>query len=721
MAGSFLYLASMRLRSAPPPILALALLLGACGETEGTRPAPNLLLVTLDTVRADRIGAYGHAAARTPNLDRLAARGVRFERAYAQVPLTLPSHASLLTGLHPPEHGLHDNGRRALGPGPTTLAELFGERGFRTGAFVAAVALDRSFGLDRGFEHYDDELDLAPGSRSTALERSAAHVVDGALAWLRSADAPFFAWVHFYDPHAPYAPPSAFREAGDLYDGEIAYVDAELGRLLEWLGAEQLVESTLVVVIADHGESLGEKGEKTHGSLIYEGTQRIPLIVSWPGALEEGTTTTDLVQQVDLLPTVLELCGWRAPDSVSGRSFAPVLRGEELPAGTVYLESDYCALNFGWSPLRGIVHERWKLIQAPTRELYDLVQDPGEEHNLAAEHPETVSALEKRLVEARARLRRDEGDAREVAADLTRALGKLGYTQGFGRGVVGEAGVGINPVERIEVLELYHAAIGYGHLGQTERMIAPLEQVVVSCPESAGFRALLGEAYTRQGRPGEGIEQLLLAVELDPDYDPAHYYLARAYQSRGDEGLATAHYQLTVELRPSSLMARLPLARLLVTQGDHLGGLEQYRRIVELEPEKQLHWINFGNLLVHQELWLEAVSAWKRVIELDPEQPGNLNYYAWLLATAPEASARDGERAVELAEKVVDRIGRGDPTSLDTLAAAYAECGRWDEAVATVDRALELARERGAEELVEGLSARRELYLAHSPCRAGGR
>jgi len=711
----------MRLRSAPPPIRASARRLGAGGEAAAPRPAPSLLLVTLDTVRADRIGAYGHAAARTPNLDRLAARGVRFERAYAQVPLTLPSHASLLTGLHPPEHGLHDNGRRALGPGPTTLAELFSARGFRTGAFVSAIALDRSFGLDRGFDHYDDELDVAPGSRREALERSAAHVVDAALAWLTSGEAPFFAWVHFYDPHAPYAPPSAFRESGDLYDGEIAYVDVQLGRLLEWLEAERLVESTLVVVVADHGESLGEKGEKTHGSLIYEGTQRIPLIVSWPGVLEEGVTATELAQQVDLLPTVLELCDWKAPESVSGRSLAPVLRGEKSPAGTVYLESDYCALNFGWSPLRGIVHERWKLIQAPTRELYDLARDPGEEHNLAAEHPETVSALERRLEDVRACWRRGEGDAREIDADLTRALGKLGYTQGFGRGVVGEAGVGINPVERIEVLELYHAAIGYGHLGQTERMIAPLEEVVESCPESAGFRALLGEAYTRRGRRGEGIEQLLIAVELDPDYDPAHYYLARAYQSQGDEGLATAHYQLTVELRPSSLMARLPLARLLVTQGDHLGAIEQYRRIVELEPDELLHWINLGNLLVHQEQWLEAVAAWKRVIELDPEQPGNLNYCAWLLATAPEPSARDGERAVELAERVVDRIGRGDPTSLDTLAAAYAECGRWDEAVEAVSRALELASGRGAEELVEGLNTRRELYLAREPFRAGGR
>lgn len=707
--------------------LALVALAAGCGEREPevepprSAAAPNLLLVTLDTVRADRIGAYGCEVARTPNLDALAERGVRFERAYAQVPITLPAHASLLTGLHPSEHGIHDNGRRALGPGPTTLAERFAERGFRTGAFVSAVALDRSFGLDRGFAEYDDELDVAPGTRQKALERSAGNVVAHALAWLGESSEPFFCWVHLYDAHAPYAPPMAYRDLGDGYDGEIAYVDTELGRLLEYLVETGIAEETLVVVVGDHGESLGEKGESTHGALIYEGTQRIPLVVSWPGELGEGLVARDLVQQVDLVPTVLELLGWRGASPLSGRSFAPVLRGEPLTPGAVLLESDYCALNFGWSPLRGIVEGRWKLIQAPRRELYDLEADPLETRDLAAEHPELVASLEERLERERASLRHTDGAAIELPEDLTRALGALGYTQGFGRGEVGSPAQGVNPIDRIEVLELYHAAIGYGHRGQTERMIAPLEEAVARCPESAGFRALLGEAYTRQGRPAEAMEQLQLAVELDEDYDPAHYYLARAYQSRGDDAMALVHYQRVVELRPESLMARVPLARLLVDQGDTAAALEQYRRIVELEPEKLLNWINLANLLAHEEHWGEAARAWKRVAAEDPEQLGNLNCCAWHLATAPEEDARDGIRAVELAEKVVAGTGGGDPTSLDTLAAAYAECGRWEEAVATASRALELARGRGDRALVEGLAARLERYGRREPYRQDGR
>ena len=314
-------------RTAPLPAALLGLALGACGA-EGAGevdPGPtgdptNLLLVTLDTTRADRLGSYGHGAAHTPHLDGLAAGGTRFDRAYAHVPLTLPTHASLLTGTFPPEHGLHDNGRRALGTDLVTLGEVFQERGYRTGAFVSAIALDSSFGLDRGFDLYDDHLGEPPPGQTRVLDRPGGDAVDGALAWLAGGTGPFFLWVHFYDPHAEYRPPADFR-MDDPYDGEIAYMDSQIGRLLGWLEAQRLVEDTLVAVIADHGESLGEKGEHTHGALIYEGSPEYSIPVA--GEMEHRRSSGELVR---VLGYVLPRAGWPAVLERLGRTLTSGLR-----------------------------------------------------------------------------------------------------------------------------------------------------------------------------------------------------------------------------------------------------------------------------------------------------------------------------------------------------------------------------------------------------------
>ena len=710
-------------RTSPWAALCLSLLVACGGEESSPAPAsaaledaPNLLLVTLDTTRVDRLGCYGHTSAQTPNLDSLARDGARFTRAYAHVPLTLPSHASLMTGTFPPEHGIHDNGRDALGPELTTLAELFRTRGYRTGAFIAAVALDGSFGLDRGFDVYDDFLGEQGPDEPRLIQRRGDFVVDDALAWLKSSEEPFFAWVHLYDPHARYEPPADFQME-DPYDGEIAFMDAQIGRLLGWLDSAQLAERTLVLAIADHGESLGEHGEGTHASLIYQGTQHIPLLLRAPRQVTAGLVVEDVVQQADVLPTLLELYGWPRLAQVSGRSFAPALRGEELSEEPAYLESLYCAQNFGWSPLRGLVQGKWKYIAAPTPELYDLDADPREELNLAGERADLVEALARRLADVRGRMKASATATAPTSPELAEALSGLGYAQaGAGRPLL-EDGTGRNPIEFIDVLELYHTAVGHGHVGEDARMIEPLEEVVRRCPDSPGFHALLGESYLSAGRFDEARGELELAVELDPTYDPALYYLGRLYARMGEPEKSIAAYEATLALQPGNVPTKRELA-LVLQQTGQLERAEGYlEQALESDPGSHTAWGQLAGVRVERGRWALAVRALERACELVPEDPGLLNFHAWLLATAPEDAARSAERAVELGERLVS-IGGEDPGYLDTLAACYAEAQRFQEAVKTAERALELAGSISEPERA-ATQARLELYRSERPYRDG--
>ncbi len=366
---------------------ALALAAGGCARDGAARPGANVLLVTLDTVRADRVGCYGGAVA-TPALDRLAREGVRFAQASSPAPLTLPAHASLLSGLLPPAHGLRNNGAGAFPADRPTLATALAARGYRTAAFLGAFVLDRRFGLDRGFATYDDEIERGPDTApSLEAERRGDQVVDRALAWLERPgenDQPFFLWVHLYDAHAPYAPPAPFRErhAGRPYDGEVAFADAQVGRLLAALDRLGLAGDTVVAVAADHGEALGEHGELTHGFFLYEPTLHVPLLLRAPGNFRGGTVVETPVGLADLGPTLSGLVegglAVAAPEGLAGRDLsAALLAGEEPPAADLYAETHYPEV-FGWSRLAALRRREVKYVDAPRPELYDLRRDPGE-------------------------------------------------------------------------------------------------------------------------------------------------------------------------------------------------------------------------------------------------------------------------------------------------------------------------------------------------------
>ena len=470
-------------------LFAAALVLAACGSgakksaPEGMRRL-NVVLVTLDTLRADRLGP------RTPNLDRLARRGVLFENAVAQAPLTSPSHASMMTGQYPTTHKVRDTGGFVLAPSDHTLAAILQRQGWDTAAFVGSSVLKRRFGFNHGFAVYDDEM-------KENAERRAGEVVDRAVAWLeRQSGKPFFLWVHVYDPHLPYSPPAPFPQT---YDGEVAYMDQQLGRLFD---AVERKPDTLVAALSDHGESFSEHGEYAHGVFLYDTTLRIPFIMAGPG-VPAGRRVRQQARTIDLLPTLLELMAAKAPGAVEGISLAPAFAGKEDAAAWSYLETLFPKLNMGWAELRGIRTPRWKYIRAPRPELYDLARDPGETTNVIAAHANEARELEAKLAGVTGggaeKVQPAQVDQRTLAQ-----LKSLGYLGGGSQREYALTGQGTDPKDRTEVLRLLHFGVYSGQ--PAARRMAMLREAVAKDPANPALYSNLGDLYAAAGRNAEAMK-----------------------------------------------------------------------------------------------------------------------------------------------------------------------------------------------------------------------
>jgi choline-sulfatase len=447
-------------------LFAAALPLTAC--TSPPRPR-NVLIVSLDTMRADRLPAYGFTGVSTPVLDSLAAEGALFDEAFTAVPLTLPSHATIFTGSYPARLNVRDNAGLPLAPAFVTLAETMRDHGRRTGAFVASAVLAPERGLDQGFQHYS--LGPIESCRGDRARRSADAVTNEALAWLAQDSAPFFAWIHFYDAHRPYQLPGATATGfADPYLAAIAFEDAQLGRIIEYLKASRALDDTLVVVLGDHGESLGDHGEDSHGIFVYQETLRVPLILRGPGIAPRRIPNA--VRLVDLMPTVLEMSGWQVP-ALDGLSFTPLLQGEhEVHSREIYAESLYPE-RFGWASLRSLRTDRYKVIDAPRPELYDLDEDPTEQRNLASARPSTTAAMLERL-----RHLTSESTPRHLSplsGDRFAELASLGYIS-RGSDVTAPSAIGTDPKDEIEQFNrftMHQAAVGAAgaaHCGQAGRL-----------------------------------------------------------------------------------------------------------------------------------------------------------------------------------------------------------------------------------------------------------
>jgi arylsulfatase A-like enzyme/Tfp pilus assembly protein PilF len=557
------------------------------------RTAPlNLVVITLDTTRADHLGAYGSTDVETPHLDQLAREGVLFEQAMSTAPLTLPAHASMFTGRFPPEHGARDNGGFFLNPEQTTLAEVLKAEGFRTGAFIAAFVLDSKWGLDQGFDTYFDDFDTADrrGGSSASIQRPGNEVVDKALPWIDTVRAdPFFAWIHLYDPHTPYDPPEPYksRYAGHPYRGEVAFTDAQVGRVVEFLRERGLLDRTVIAVLGDHGESLGEHGENAHGFFIYEAATRVPFIIRAPSPAPAGRRVEDPVRVVDLMPTALDLLGIEVPGEISGVSLSPLMTGRVPELGLEgYAEAMYPLHHYGWSDLRALRTGRYKVIDAPRPELYDLARDPGETTNLFAER----RALGDRMI-ARLREKIDEfahapvsQPAGDVDPEVRARLAALGYVGSFIASSNEPRGNRADPKDKIGLVNLMAAAkdIPPGP-GGFDRRVRILRQVIDEDPDVIAGWFTLGNVHFRERKYREAIGYFRKTLELKPDYDLAVINMAMAYQQIGDDEAALAGFEHYLTIDPKNAYVRYQMGEILLDRGDRAGAEQQFRAALAID------------------------------------------------------------------------------------------------------------------------------------------
>lgn len=658
-----------------------ALACGGCGDARPAEQRPCVLLVTIDTLRADRVGCYGRKEARTPTLDALAARGVRFESVWTSVPLTLPAHASLLTGRHPPEHGLHVNGRAALGSAAPTLGEHAKSAGCATAAFVSSAVLDGAFGLDRGFDQYDDELGPIVVGGAPVIERSAKETIDAARAWIGAQQGPWFAWVHLYDPHMPWQAEEPWRSSvPDPYDAEIAAVDAQLARLL----AACDPRTTLVVATSDHGEGLGEHGEQTHGVLVHEATLHVPLIVAGPGA-GSGLVVRQPVALVDLAPTIAALAGWRTLGA--GRDLSPALRGEELLEGALYAESEYARIEFGWAGLHALRTGSTKFVDGPERELYELGADPRELDDRAAREPARVADYAAALAALREEMKPLGAAGGQQDPRLQQALQALGYAGGSGTVAAG----GRDPRRSMAIVDLHAEGASLLQHGRGPDAVEPLRKAVEAAPESPVFRLDYARALASAGRAAQARAQLGEALRLSPDLEQAHYHLGVLQSQAGEHAQALLSYERSLQLAPGAWPSRVGRAWVLVRIGREGEAADELLRVVEMRPKERALRLELARLLRGLGRSREALVQLDGVLALDGRDAGTKAWLAWELATNPDETVRDGARALALAEELVAATGRGDADQLEILAAALAETGRAADAARTQQEAVDKA------------------------------
>jgi arylsulfatase A-like enzyme/Flp pilus assembly protein TadD len=608
-------------------ILALSLF-ATCRETP-RRPL-NVLLITVDTLRADRLGNN------TPALAGLARQAIRFDAADSPVPLTLPAHASLMSGLLPLHHGLRNNGIGAFPAARQTLAAAFAANSYRTGAFVGSFILDHRFGLDRGFERYDDEIvrNVTDSSGTFDAERRGGEVVDRALAWLRQNDArPFFAWVHLYDAHAPYAPPPPYPQT---YDGEVAYVDAQVARLLAAVDRG----NTIIVVVGDHGEALGEHGELTHGLLLYEPTLHVPMIVAAPSLAPRVITTP--VSTVDLAPTIASLAGVAFP-AADGRDLA-LRNGREPQPAPMYAETQYPA-TFGWSELSSLRLASTKLIAAPAPELYDLQHDPRETVNVLTNERRAYRDLSTRLDQLRATAIASSPST--VDAETRAKLASLGYvapTQPTG-------GTKRDPKTVAPLFRAFEEATAMLNAGRAREAAASLEQLVHDDPANHVFRETLARALRQSGDVARAIALYRQAVALAPNDADAWYNLAVALQESGNarEGeIALAEAAKRDPNRPEIHNIR---GTALAEAGNLAEAEKEFRATIAADPRNARAYNNLGNVLAAMNRHDEAAGAYQKSIDLAPRYADPLNGLGAMLVS--DGHAREAlpyfDRALQIA------------------------------------------------------------------------
>ncbi len=638
VAGTGLWLA---LRPGREPVSRIARLWSSRGVSK-----PNVVIITLDTTRADHLGAYGYAGVKTPAIDGLASRGVLFEQASTAAPLTLPSHCSIMTGTYPTYHGVRVNGNTALGDDQTTLAELFAAGGYQTGAFIGAFVLDGRWGLKQGFQHYDDKFDLKKYKHLDlgAIQRPGDQVMDAALAWLEAGRGkPFFAWIHLYDPHIPYEPPEPYlseyggRGRTGLYDGEIAFMDEQIGRLAAWLAANGLARDTVLVLVGDHGEGLGSHGEETHGFFIYDSVAHVPFVIAAPLGELQGRRVASQVSTVDLAPTLLELAGLPALSRQQGRSLLPAMfRPEKADEGRAYMESMTPSVQFGWSPLQSLRRAGYHFVDAPRPELYDVRRDPAEETDLSALEPGTVRSMKAELDRLVAETGRNAPAPQAANLDKETmerlsALGYIGAPVSARKGPSGgRSGPLADPKDKLKVFEAVTRAGAMIMAEQYDAAADLLESALKDDPSITQGLLLLATCDSHRGRRDEAKTHLDVILREDPENIQALIALADILVGEGKDGDAIALCRQTLSVDENNVEAYMLIGEIYAGREDHGQALPYLEKAFELQPKLTRNRFNLAASLIGVKQFDRAEPLLKDIIRDAPKFP-RANYNLGLL------------------------------------------------------------------------------------------
>src|SRR6185437_7916918 len=548
----------------------------------------NVVVITLDTLRPDHLHCYGYPNIETPALDGLARNGVLFEDAVAQAPLTPPSHASIFTGQYPTVHHVRNTGGFVLQSSSRPIARILHDQGWDTAAFVSSAVLKKTFGFNNGFDVYDDQMPRGGNRRDFREdpERRGSDTVDRALQWLNTQSGkPYFLWVHLYDPHMPYNPPGEFKEKykNHPYDGEIAYTDQQVGRLLAAINQKSAAGKTIIAVLSDHGESLSEHGEFTHGVFLYDATLRIPFLMAGTG-IPAGTRVKQQVRSIDFLPTLLSLLGGKPPANIQGVNLVPAFSGKTVDTAISYEETLYPKLALGWAELRGIRTNRWKYIRAPKPELYDLAQDPKETTNVLREHPAEVEHLSAQLTDVVGHGGSEKVKTKMVDDRQMAQLRSLGYLSGFSPQGYDLNGRGPDPKDQVGILKLLYEAENPAAPLPEARRIALLQQVLREDPNNPSLYHQIGGELEKMGRYAEALRLYQTALQHGVENGRLHSRIADLSLRKGDKDTAIAEYEKAAQFNPSDLESQTNLATAYLEKGRAIDAERVFKFVLASDP-----------------------------------------------------------------------------------------------------------------------------------------
>ncbi|HEV2424968.1 MAG TPA: sulfatase-like hydrolase/transferase [Terriglobia bacterium] len=614
--------------------------------TAGAPPVP-VILISIDTLRADHLSCYGYRNLKTPAIDELAAKGTLFSQASSQIPVTLPSHLSLFTSTYPFANGIEENGER-VPPGLTTLASVLESHGYATAAFIGGYFLAREFGLDQGFGLYDSPFSghMEGSGAAAALKRPAGEVLADARQWLGShsspSAAPFFVFIHLFDLHHPYTEPESFRaqHPASEYDAELAYTDSRLGEFWQFLKDRGLFSRSLIVLTADHGESLGDHGESTHGYFIYQSTLRVPLIIHWPvqgSGADQGTGVRDQgpgsvpvppvrrsrvdepAGLIDVVPTILQFLDLAQPPSFQGKSLLDLLAPGASPAPReVYSESLYAHDKFGWAPLRSLRAGDFKYIDAPEPELYSLASDPGEQHNLISDHAAVARALRTRLLDLRKRFAGEGVPApAEISPEALANLHALGYL-GFSTAYAGKDTTGPDPKSRLAEYRLYLHALELSQTGHVSEAVAMFREILEEDNQNLPAHDDLADCYFQVHRLYDAAGELRAALALDPHDVRAEELLGSVWLEAGDKPRARAEFERLLRFAPRDYTAHLGLGLLDADAGHLDDAARDFQAALETRPDSAEAHDRLGETYVKKGDYGAAVREFRKALELSP-------------------------------------------------------------------------------------------------------